>query len=110
MKKADDRYNDPDNLEFARQASRQEGDGYNNHIDVKTGKVTTNPTKTRIVEICEFAQKMDYNRIGLAFCGGLVQEAAVVEEVLKSHGFEVVSAICKAGCVPKGRINVKKEH
>ena len=47
------------------------------------------PTKTRMVEICEFAEKMGYTRLGLAFCLGLAKEAAVVEEILKKNGFEV---------------------
>lgn len=110
LKRADSRYDDPDCLEFARQASIQEGDGYDNRLDREAGRLTMNPTKTRIVEICEFAGKMGYRRLGLAFCAGLVKEAAVVARVLQSHGYEVVSAVCKAGCVPKERIGLRKEE
>ena len=67
------------------------------------------PTKTRIVEICEFAKKMNYNRIGLAFCLGLTQEAGIVEEIFKSHGFEVVSVLCKAGRTSKDKLGIAKE-
>ena len=41
------------------------------------------PCKTRIVEICEFAMKMGYKRLGLAFCIGMTKEARIVEEILK---------------------------
>ena len=68
------------------------------------------PTKTRIVEICEFAHKMGYKRLGLAFCIGLAKEAKVVERVFKTYGFEVVSVICKAGRIPKEKIGVRDEE
>lgn len=68
------------------------------------------PTKTRMVEICEFAEKMGYKRLGLAFCLGLVKEAAVVEEILKKNGFEVISVLCKAGRTPKELLGLGDEH
>jgi uncharacterized metal-binding protein len=67
------------------------------------------PTKTRIVEICEFAEKMRYRRLGLAFCLGLAKEAVIVEEIFKDRGFEVVSVLCKAGRTSKDRIGITDE-
>jgi uncharacterized metal-binding protein len=61
-------------------------------------------------EICEFAQKMGYKRLGLAFCVGLIKEASTVEKILKAHGFEVVSVICKSGRTPKEKIGVRDEE
>ena len=61
------------------------------------------PVKPRMLEICEFAHKMGYRRLGLAFCGGLPKEAAIVDEILKGHGFETVSVVCKAGEYPRKR-------
>jgi uncharacterized metal-binding protein len=49
---------------------------------------------------------MSYARLGIAFCIGLAKEAAVVGEILKKQGFEVVSAVCKVGSVPKEEIGV----
>jgi uncharacterized metal-binding protein len=89
--------------EFARQASIQEGECY---IDRDQKPYKLHPTKTRIQEICEFARKMSYARLGIAFCIGLAKEAAVVGEILKKQGFEVVSAVCKVGSVPKEEIGV----
>ncbi len=108
LKVADEFYNHPEHLKFAQQASIQEGDGYDNTFDRESRSVVLNPTKTRIVEICEFAKKMNYQRIGLAFCIGLAKEAAIVEKVFQNRDFEVVSVACKAGCVPKERIGVQK--
>ena len=93
-------------LEFARQASIQEADCYANRHE---RPYVIQPTKTRIVEICEFAQKMKYKRLGLAFCIGLVKEAAVVDTILKEHGFEVISILCKAGRTPKEEIGIRDE-
>jgi uncharacterized metal-binding protein len=81
-------------LEFARQASMQEAECYANRHE---RPYVMQPTKTRIVEICEFAKKMGYTRLGLAFCLGLAKEASVVEEILKTKGFEIISVLCKAG-------------
>jgi len=90
--------------EFARQASIQEGECYAGR-DKKP--YLTNPTKPRIQEIGEFARKMGYIRLGLVFCAGLAKEAAVVADIFKKHGFEVISVICKAGAIPKEAIGVK---
>jgi uncharacterized metal-binding protein len=104
LAEANAEYEDPEVGEFARQASIQEAACYANRDE---RPYVTQPTKTRIVEICEFATRMGYKRLGLAFCMGLVKEASIVEEILKAHDFEVVSAVCKAGRTPKERIGVK---
>jgi uncharacterized metal-binding protein len=93
--------------EFARQASRQEAECYANRHQ---RPYVLQPTKTRIVEICEFAEKMGYKRLGLAFCIGLTKEAEAVEEILKVNGFEVVSVLCKAGRTSKSTIGIKEEE
>jgi uncharacterized metal-binding protein len=97
-------YHKPENIEFTRQASIQESDCYTGR-DQKP--YIRHPSKPRIQEICEFAQKMNYARLGLIFCAGLAKEAAVVEKMLKGKGFEVVSAICKVGSVPKEAIGLQ---
>ena len=93
--------------EFARQASIQEAACYANRHE---RPYVMQPTKTRMVEICEFAEKMGYKRLGLAFCLGLAKEAAVVEEILKKKNFEVVSVLCKAGRTPKEALGLGEEH
>lgn len=98
---------DPRVLEFARQASVQEGECYANRHE---RPYVMQPTKTRIIEICEFAKKMGYRRLGLAFCMGLRHEAVIVEQILLAHGFEVVSAVCKAGGIPKERIGIEEQE
>ncbi len=100
-------YEVPEILEFARQASIQEADCYANRHQ---RPYVIQPSKTRIVEICEFAHKMNYKRLGLAFCMGLAKEAAVVDTILKEHGFEVISILCKAGRTLKEKIGLRDEE
>jgi uncharacterized metal-binding protein len=56
---------------------------------------------TRVEETMEFARRLGVMKLGLIFCAGLRYEAATLTEVLEINGFEVVSAGCKAGAVPK---------
>ena len=63
----------------------------------------------RLKETVEFAKRMGYRRLGLAFCAGLAAEAKTVAGVLRSNGFEVVSVICKSGSVPKERVGIPEE-
>jgi uncharacterized metal-binding protein len=98
---------DPEVMEFARQASIQEGEGYaNRHLDYSQVK----PEKPRILETIEFAHRMNYKRLGLAFCLGLVKEAKVVEKLLRGEGFEVVSTLCKVGREPKETIGIEDDQ
>lgn len=96
----------PDIAEFARQASIQEAACYANR---EQKPYIMQPTKTRIQEICEFSRRMGYQRLGLAFCLGLVTEAAAVAEVLSEQGFDVISAVCKAGRTPKADLGLGAE-
>lgn len=100
-------YEDPEIREFARQASIQEAEGYANR-DAGYGRVR--PQKTRIEEIMEFSRRMGYERLGIAFCMGLAAEAKAVEKIFSAHGFTVVSAICKAGRVPKEAIGLTDDQ
>ncbi len=92
---------------FAYKASLQEAECYANRDQQP---YIMQPTKTRIVETCEFAEKMGYKRIGLAFCLGLTMEAKIVEEILTGYGFEVVSMCCKAGNSSKDIVGISDDE
>ncbi|UCD88591.1 MAG: DUF1847 domain-containing protein [Desulfobacterales bacterium] len=100
-------YHRPDILEFAKQSSIQESDGYAYRDN---GYERVKPIKPRIEEVIEFSQKMDYRRLGLAFCIGLRKEATVVEKLLSDRGFIVVSTICKVGRIPKEHIGIRDDQ
>ena len=99
-------YRKPEIFEFARQASIQEGECY---LHKEKKPFMMHPGKPRIQEICEFASKMKYARLGLISCVGLSHEAATVAQIMEAQGFEIVSVVCKAGSIPKEEIDVK-EH
>ena len=107
LKNASNEYAKPDILKFAREASIQESECY---IQRDRKPFVLHPTKPRVQETCEFAKRMGYNRIGIAFCLGLKEEALALNRILESQGFEVVSAICKVGAVPKENIGLREEE
>ncbi len=100
-------YDKPEIRAFARMASIQEGECYANR---QRTPYVLQPVKTRVEEICEFAAKMAYRKIGVAFCGGLHAEARAFTDVLMAHGFDVVSVRCKVGCTPKEAIGVHDDE
>ena len=63
--------------------------------------------KTRIIEIIDFAKEMEYQKLGLAFCVGLSNEATITAKILKEHGFEVESVVCKIGSINREEIGIK---
>lgn len=81
-----------DDLRIARTAAVVEATGYGQW--------------PRVREIMEFARRMNYRKIGIAFCIGLREEAFLFRKVLESNGFEVCSAVCKVGSVPKEEVGV----
>ncbi len=64
---------------------------------------------TRLEEMAQFADRMNFERIGLAFCSGLRREARIVADFLTSRGFRVISAVCSCGGVHKGDIGIPPE-
>lgn len=97
-------YEEPETREFARQASIQEFECY---MNLPEGKTTRNP---RVEEIVQFARKMGYQKLGVAFCLGLREEAAILNTILENRGFDVVSVCCKAGGIPKETIGIREDQ
>jgi len=64
----------------------------------------------RVLEICEFAKRMGFKKIGIATCISFVDQAKVLSGILESHGFEVASVACKHGGIPKEEIGLKDEE
>jgi uncharacterized metal-binding protein len=104
LKQALKKLGDSQLREFAVQAAIQEKEGYNLQNGVPT------PAKPRLLEIIEFARKMKYERLGLAFCSGLFQESRAVGRILSDKGFTLVSAACKAGQIPKEELGLRQDQ
>uniref|UniRef100_UPI0040561567 DUF1847 domain-containing protein n=1 Tax=Candidatus Electronema sp. TaxID=2698783 RepID=UPI0040561567 len=64
-------------------------------------------TLCRLEEIIEFSKKAGFKKLGLAFCVGLADEAAVVAEILKQV-FTVESVCCKVGGMDKDKYGMSK--
>ncbi len=94
-------YEKPAVKEFARQASIQEFECYEQLPD---GRRTKN---TRVEELVQLSRKCGYKKLGLAFCGGLASEARLLVDLLENKGFQVVSVRCKVGGTQKERIGIK---
>ena len=89
-------YKEEENAKIAYNAATVESGGYG--------------ALCRMEEIMAFCEKCNYKKIGLVFCMGLKKEANMVTKILRHNGFEVVSAICKNGAIPKSFIGVKDEE
>ena len=104
LDKVREEYAKPDVAEFARQASIQEFECY---MRLPEGLTPRNP---RVEETAQFAKKMGYKRLGIAFCAGLRKEAGILDEILTRRGFEVVSVCCQVGGMPKETIGITEEQ
>jgi uncharacterized metal-binding protein len=61
----------------------------------------------RLNEVILFARELGYRKIGLAFCIGLAEEAAVIEGILSKH-FDVISVCCKVSGIGKEAYNLEQ--
>jgi uncharacterized metal-binding protein len=66
------------------------------------------PRYPRIEEVIQFAKKMGYKRLGVAFCIGLAGEARILSAILHNRGFEVVSVCCKVGGIEKNEFGLER--
>lgn len=65
---------------------------------------------SRVEEIIEFAKRIGAQKIGIATCSGLIEEAKIFADILAAKGFSYYSAICKVGAVDKTEIGVLEEE
>jgi len=63
--------------------------------------------ETRLGEIILLAREMGYQRLGLAFCVGLGEEAQGIENILSQH-FDVVSVCCKVCGINKKEFGLQQ--
>lgn len=84
-------YEDPGILRTMRVASEIEAEFYG--------------VKNRLEEIMEFARRMGFRKLGLAFCIGLEEEARYVGDIL-SREFELEAVCCKIGGLLKSELGM----
>lgn len=91
-----EKYVSPENYSFYRTCTALEGKGYCEW--------------PRVREVVEFCLAMNYRKVGLAFCQGLRSEARIMGDILREHGFEVFSVMCKTGGRPKESVGIQPEE
>lgn len=64
----------------------------------------------RLKDTVEYAKRMGYKKLGIAFCVGLIKEAERVAEILEKYGFNVVGVCCKTGSLKKTEIGIPEEY
>lgn len=104
LKRALKKYGKKGILRFAKAASLQEAECYARREEKP---FVMRPTKTRVEETIEFAKKMGYRKLGVAFCAGLFAEGKTLVQILEKHGFDTASVCCKVGAVPKEFLGLK---
>ena len=62
---------------------------------------------TRLEEVIEFCQRMEFERLGIAFCIGLASEAKILNKIL-ARSFTVFSVCCKACGIDKRELGLDK--
>jgi len=65
--------------------------------------------KTRIEELILYAKEMGYEKLGVAFCIGLEEEAAILCRILSQH-FTVSSVCCKVCGIDKSYFGLERLH
>ena len=65
--------------------------------------------RPRILEIIKFSEMMEWEKLGVAFCVGLGNEAKRVVEIFEGAGFMVYSICCKCGSVDKSEWGISGE-
>lgn len=65
---------------------------------------------TRIEEIMDFARRMGAQKLGIAHCVGLMDEARLARNIFVAGGFEVYTACCKVGSISKEKIGLEDDE
>jgi len=63
----------------------------------------------RVEEIVLFARKMNYKKIGVATCLGLIEETRLFAKILEAADLVPYGVACKAGRVDKKHIGIPEE-
>jgi uncharacterized metal-binding protein len=96
LSEARERYNDPEIRNISQESARVESFGYCKW--------------TRVQETMEFADRMGFRKLGIAYCIGLKREAATLANIYQENGFEVASICCKNGSIPKEEIGLRDDE
>jgi uncharacterized metal-binding protein len=63
----------------------------------------------RVEETIEFIRRMDYQKIGIATCVGLLGETKIFTKILEKNKIKYYTVGCKVGAVDKTEIGIPNE-
>jgi uncharacterized metal-binding protein len=95
---------DNEDAKMARTAARVEGMCYQQ----TPGTDAVNARWTRVEDTIAFAKLMNYKKIGIATCIGLLDETHRLSAVLRAQGFTPVNVCCKTGSIDKLKLGLKE--
>lgn len=67
-------------------------------------------TLSRLQETIEFAKKMKYKRVGLAYCYGMENEVQLISGIIRDSGLNVRSVSCTVGGIAQNEVNPESEY
>jgi len=97
---------DTEDARMAKVAARVEGLGY----QPAPGSEAINARWTRVEDTIAFAKLMQYKKIGIATCIGLLDETDRLAAILDAQGFKTVSVCCKSGSIDKRELGLTEEE
>ena len=62
----------------------------------------------RAAEPLDYARRMGYKKIGVAFCAGVADEARIFAKILRIHNYKVVGYTCKVGALSNAQMGLKE--
>jgi len=74
------------------------------------GADTVTARWTRVEDTISLAKLMNYKKIGIATCIGLLDESARLAEILSAQGFAPLSVCCKTGSIDKKALGLSEEN
>ena len=97
------KYDTPEALKLFKNSNITEQRAY---MNIRGRVIAVRP---RVLEIIKFCEMMNWNKLGVAFCTGLGNEAKRVVEIFESAGLDVYSVCCKCGNVDKSEYGIAGE-
>ncbi len=67
-------------------------------------------TLSRLQETIEFAKKMNYKRIGLAYCYGMEKQVQEISGIIRNSGLNVRSVSCTVGGIAQNEVNPESAY
>jgi len=66
-------------------------------------------TLSRLQEIIEFSKSMNYQRIGIAYCYGMEKDTALITQIFRESGFNIIPVSCTTGGFKQSEVNDKSK-